>query len=625
MVTQDQVGDGRVAMHTARRHPPMPFTEADEESRQDRVVAGGDDQLMKLGVDPGELGDIVRRHRSVGVDVCPQLFDELVASPVAARQRSHRMALQQDPGVDHVARFPVADRDHQSAAFRVQPHPSLGLQTKEGLADRSTADRALRGDLTLADQLTAGDLVCENLLLDHAIYTLSSRFRVRMRHRHKMYPNTVRPPATLLDRSFGAVGHLGNYAPGPRRTTVTSTDGGARTGDAPYTEPTIADQPITDEEIFLSHVGGKLSVELRSPIDTQRDLSIAYTPGVAQVSRAIDADADLVNKYTWTDRLVAVVSDGTAVLGLGDIGPRASLPVMEGKSALFRTFAGLNSIPIVLDTKDPDEIVETLIRLRPSFGAVNLEDISAPRCFEIEQRVIEALDCPVMHDDQHGTAIVVLAALRGATKVLERDITKLRVIISGAGAAGVACAKILHAAGIEDIVVLDSKGIVSFHRDDLNEVKQELAEFTNPRAISGGPAEAFSGADVFVGVSAGKIAEELVATMAADPIIFAMSNPDPEIHPEVAAKYATVVATGRSDFPNQINNVLAFPGVFKGALDAGANRITERMKLAAADAIFSVVADELAADKIVPSPLDDRVAPAVAEAVAQAARAEGLH
>ncbi len=404
---------------------------------------------------------------------------------------------------------------------------------------------------------------------------------------------------------------------------MTSTED-TRMGDTPITEPTIADLPITDDEIFLAHAGGKLSVELRAPIDTQRDLSIAYTPGVAQVSRAIDTDATLVNKYTWTDRLVAVVSDGSAVLGLGDIGPRASLPVMEGKSALFRSFAGLNSIPIVLDTKDPDEIVETLIRLRPSFGAVNLEDISAPRCFEIERRVIEALDCPVMHDDQHGTAIVVLAALKGAVTHLGRDITTLRVVISGAGAAGVACANILLAVGITDVIVLDSKGIVSAGRDGLNESKAELASRTNPRGLTGGAVEALDGADVFIGVSAGLIPEEIIASMSDDSIVFALSNPDPEIHPEAAAKYAAVVATGRSDFPNQINNVLAFPGVFKGALDAGARRISEGMKIAAAEAIFSVAADDLRADRIVPSPLDDRVAPAVAAAVAKAAQDEGL-
>ncbi|KHO22512.1 NAD(P)-dependent malic enzyme [Mycolicibacterium setense] len=375
---------------------------------------------------------------------------------------------------------------------------------------------------------------------------------------------------------------------------------------------------IEDAEIFEHHEGGKLSVELKEPLDTQRALSIAYTPGVAQVSRAIATDHTLAAKYTWANRLVAVVSDGTAVLGLGDIGPAASLPVMEGKSALFKSFGGLNSIPIVLATKDPDEIVETLIRLRPTFGAVNLEDISAPRCFEIERRVIEALDCPVMHDDQHGTAIVVLAALLGATKVLERDIHSLRVVISGAGAAGVACANILLNKGISDVVVLDSQGIVHSGRDNLNSFKAELAGRTNPRKLTGGVAEALDGADVFLGVSAGVVPEELIATMAPNSIVFALSNPDPEIHPDAARKYAAVVATGRSDFPNQINNVLAFPGVFRGALDAGARRITEKMKVAAAEAIFSVVGDDLAVDHIVPSALDPRVGPAVAAAVAAA-------
>ncbi len=375
---------------------------------------------------------------------------------------------------------------------------------------------------------------------------------------------------------------------------------------------------IDDNEIFAAHEGGKLSVELKSPLDTQRALSIAYTPGVAQVSRAIAADATLAKRYTWANRLVAVISDGTAVLGLGDIGPSASLPVMEGKSALFKTFGGLDSIPIVLATKDPDEIVETIVRLRPTFGAVNLEDISAPRCFEIERRVIEALDCPVMHDDQHGTAIVVLAALLGASKVLERDMHNLKIVISGAGAAGIACANILVAKGIGDITVLDSRGIVHTGRNDLNPFKAELATRTNPRGLTGGTAEALTGADVFMGVSAGLVPEELIATMTPGGIVFAMSNPDPEIHPDVARKYAAVVATGRSDFPNQINNVLAFPGVFRGALDAGARRITEKMKVAAAEAIFSVVGDDLAVDHIVPSALDPRVSPAVAAAVAAA-------
>jgi malate dehydrogenase (oxaloacetate-decarboxylating) len=375
---------------------------------------------------------------------------------------------------------------------------------------------------------------------------------------------------------------------------------------------------LDDEEIFAAHLGGKLGVALRTPLDTERALSIAYTPGVAQVSRAIAADQTLAQRYTWSNRMVAVVSDGSAVLGLGDIGAAASLPVMEGKSALFKAFADLDSIPLVLNTKDPDEIVETLVRLRPTFGAVNLEDIAAPRCFEIERRLIEALDCPVMHDDQHGTAIVVLAALLGAAKVLDRDMASLRVAISGAGAAGVACAKILLAAGVRDITVLDSRGILHTDRDDLNTYKREMAEQTNPRGLTGGIAEALDGADVFLGLSAGVVPVDLVATMAPDAIVFALSNPDPEIHPDDARRYAAVVATGRSDFPNQINNVLAFPGVFRGALDANARRITERMKVAAAEAIFSVVGDDLSVDCIVPSVLDPRVAPAVAQAVADA-------
>jgi malate dehydrogenase (oxaloacetate-decarboxylating) len=348
-------------------------------------------------------------------------------------------------------------------------------------------------------------------------------------------------------------------------------------------------------------------------------LSIAYTPGVAQVSRAIAADHTLATRYTWANRLVAVVSDGSAVLGLGDIGPAASLPVMEGKCALFKEFGGLDAIPIVLDTKDPDAIVETLVRLRPTFGAVNLEDISAPRCFEIERRVIEALDCPVMHDDQHGTAVVVLSALMGASKVLGRDMTSLKVVVSGAGAAGVACSNLLLAMGVSDITVLDSRGILHTGRDGMNPVKADLAQRTNPRGLSGGMVEALDGADVFLGLSAGVVPEELIARMAPNGVVFALSNPDPEIHPHVAAKHAAVVATGRSDFPNQINNVLAFPGVFRGALDAGARRITEKMMVAAAEAIFSVVSRDLAPDRIVPSALDLRVGEAVAKAVALAA------
>jgi malate dehydrogenase (oxaloacetate-decarboxylating) len=373
-----------------------------------------------------------------------------------------------------------------------------------------------------------------------------------------------------------------------------------------------ADGVITDADIFEAHVGGKLSVGLTTPLDTQRSLSIACTPGVAQVSRAIAADHTLAAGYTWASRLVAVVSDGSAVLGLGDIGPAASLPVMEGKCGLFKEFAGLDAIPIVLDTKDPDEIIETLVRLRPTFGAVNLVDISAPRCFEIERRAVEALDCPVMHDDQHGTAIVVLAALMGASKLLGRDMSSLRVVVSGAGAAGVACSKLLLAMGVSDITVLDSRGILHSGRDDMNTVKADLARGTNPRGLTGGMVEALEGADAFLGLS-----------MAPGGIVFALSNPDPEIHPDVAAKYAAVVATGRSDFPNQINNALAFPGLFRGALDAGVRRITKKMMVAAATAILSVVSDDLAPDRIVPSPLDLRVGATVAAAVAGTADSSG--
>jgi malate dehydrogenase (oxaloacetate-decarboxylating) len=382
--------------------------------------------------------------------------------------------------------------------------------------------------------------------------------------------------------------------------------------------------PITDDEIFRAHEGGKLDVSVPRQITDSRALSIAYTPGVAKVSSAIAQDVELAKKYTWTNRLVAVVSDGTAVLGLGDIGPRAALPVMEGKAALFKTFGGLNSIPLVLDTTDVDEIVETLVRLRPSFGAVNLEDVAAPRCFELEKRLIEALDCPVMHDDQHGTAIILLAAIKGANAVLDKPIADQRIVIAGAGASGVACANILQSAGAGDLTVVDSRGILHEGRDGMNPVKAELAARTNKAGLRGGLAEALKGADVFVGLSGSTIAEELVATMASDSVVFALSNPTPEIHPDIARRHAAIVATGRSDFPNQINNSLAFPGVFRGALDAGARKITERMKLAAAEAIFAVAEEDLSADYIVPSAVDPRVAPEVAAAVANAAKEDGV-
>ena len=376
--------------------------------------------------------------------------------------------------------------------------------------------------------------------------------------------------------------------------------------------------------VFRTHEGGKLHVSSTLPLTDRDALSLAYTPGVAQVCTAIAEDPSLAARYTWRSRLVAVVSDGTAVLGLGDIGPAASLPVMEGKAALFAEFAGLNAVPIVLDTTDVDEIVETVVRIAPSFGGINLEDISAPRCFEIEARLRELLPIPVFHDDQHGTAIVVLAALRNAALLTGRTLGQLRVVVSGAGAAGVACTKILLAAGIGDVAVADSKGIVSADRGDLTPVKAELAALTNSSGLRGSFTDALRGADVFLGLSAGHVDEAAVSQMAPGAIVFALANPHPEVDPEVAHKYAAVVATGRSDLPNQINNVLAFPGVLAGAVDAGARQITEGMKLAAARALGDVVVGELAPDHIVPTPFDARVVKAVTTAVADQARADGV-
>ncbi|GLX51714.1 malate dehydrogenase [Streptomyces hygroscopicus subsp. hygroscopicus] len=397
----------------------------------------------------------------------------------------------------------------------------------------------------------------------------------------------------------------------PRSDVGTDQDGGA--------EPLDSFDPA-----FALHRGGKMAVQATVPIRDKDDLSLAYTPGVARVCTAIAEQPELVNDYTWKSSVVAVVTDGTAVLGLGDIGPQASLPVMEGKAILFKQFGGVDAVPIALDCTGVDEIVETVVRLAPSFGGVNLEDISAPRCFEIERRLQERLDIPVFHDDQHGTAVVTLAALRNAARLSGREIGQLRAVISGAGAAGVAISKMLIQAGIGDVAVADRKGVVSADREDLTPVKREVAGFTNKAGISGTLEDALKGADVFIGVSGGTVAEEAVASMAEGAFVFAMANPNPEVHPEVAHKYAAVVATGRSDFPNQINNVLAFPGIFAGALQVRASRITEGMKIAAAEALAAVVGDDLAADYVIPSPFDERVAPAVTAAVAAAARAEGV-
>ena len=377
--------------------------------------------------------------------------------------------------------------------------------------------------------------------------------------------------------------------------------------------------PITDEEVFDAHLGGKLTVGLTATIDNKRDLSIAYTPGVAKVCTAIHENPGVAETHTWANRLVVVVSDGTAVLGLGDIGPSASLPVMEGKSALFKRFAGLDSIPLVIDTHDVDEIVETLVRLKHSFGAVNLEDIAAPRCFELEDKLIEALEMPVMHDDQHGTAVVVLAALMNAAKVVGKNLADLKVVISGAGSAGLAVSDMLVHAGISNVIVLDSKGTLNRNRTDLSGKKQEVANQTNPENIEGKLSESLVGADAVIGLSTAKFDLVDLVKMSRDSIVFALSNPTPEVNPAEAREIAAVVATGRSDFPNQINNVLAFPGIFLGALDAKAKKITTEMKVAAAYAIAELVAEELSADFIIPSPFDERVTQAVADAVMRTA------
>ncbi len=379
------------------------------------------------------------------------------------------------------------------------------------------------------------------------------------------------------------------------------------------------------DPVYALHRHGKIEVRPTVRVRDREGLALAYTPGVAKISQAIAADASLAYEYTWKPNVVAVVSDGTAVLGLGDIGPLAALPVMEGKALLFKEFGGIDAVPIVLATTDVDAIVETVVNLAPGFGGINLEDISAPRCFEVEARLQERLDIPVFHDDQHGTAIVVLAALRNAARLTGRDLADLRVVMSGAGAAGQAIAGMLLEAGVGDLVVADSRGLIHVGRAGLTTSKVALAQRTNRTGLDGPIEAALAGADVFIGVSAGRIDEPAVASMAPGSFVFALANPDPEVDPEVAMRHAAVVATGRSDYPNQINNVLAFPGVFKGALSVRASRITEGMKLAAALALSAVVRDaELAADQVIPSVFDSRVTPAVAAAVAQAARDEGV-
>jgi malate dehydrogenase (oxaloacetate-decarboxylating) len=386
----------------------------------------------------------------------------------------------------------------------------------------------------------------------------------------------------------------------------------------------------TTDRTFLLHVGGKIEQHNKHPLKTRDDLSMVYTPGVARVCLAIADDEDKAFQYTIKRNTVAVVSDGTAVLGLGNIGPSAAMPVMEGKCCLFKEFAGVDAFPICLDTTDPEQIIHAVRLIAPAFGGINLEDISAPRCFEIEEQLKEQLDIPVFHDDQHGTAVVVMAALLNSVKLTGRRLEDLKVLVIGLGAAGIAVTRILLEAGVREIIGADSRGALHVQREDyldgsMNSVKRWFAEVTNPERRSGAPADVIDGTDLLVGVSGARaLPAEALARMNADAMVFAMANPNPEVNPEEAAPYVRIMATGRSDYPNQINNVLCFPGIFRGALDVRAPAITEEMKMAAARAIAEIIDEsELREDYIIPSVFNRDVAPAVAAAVADQARAAG--
>ncbi len=381
------------------------------------------------------------------------------------------------------------------------------------------------------------------------------------------------------------------------------------------------------DRVFLSHKGGKIEIRNKVPVTTRRDLSVVYTPGVARVCLAIDKDPDLAYSMTIKGNTVAVVSDGTAILGLGDLGPKAAMPVMEGKAMLFKAFGGVDAWPICLDTKDPDEIIAITKAIAPGFGGINLEDISAPRCFYIEEKLKKELDIPVFHDDQHGTAVVVLAAVLNATRIVKKDITDLKVVVLGVGAAGVACSKMLMAAGVKNIIGVDRAGIIHKGRTEgMNFMKEWFADNTNREGVSGTVSDAMEGADLFLGVAGpNMITVDDVKKMNRDPIVFAMANPDPEIRPELAAPHVAVMATGRSDFPNQINNVLCFPGLFRGVLDVRAREINEEMKLVAAQTIAAAVSrSELSAEYVIPSVFHPTVFKNVAREVAAAAIRTGV-
>jgi malate dehydrogenase (oxaloacetate-decarboxylating) len=457
-------------------------------------------------------------------------------------------------------------------------------------------------------------------------------YSITMRLRYPDGPGRLAKVSAAIGDAEGMIGAVdivdvrGGYVTRDFTVYARDVDHGERIVKHVQAVPEVEVQKTSDRT-FLLHLGGKIEVNSKVPVKTRDDLSMAYTPGVARVCRAIHQDSEAAFNLTIRRNTVAVVTDGSAVLGLGNIGPRAALPVMEGKALLFKEFGGVDAFPICLDTQDVRQIIDTVRFLAPTFGGINLEDISSPRCMEIEQTLAEQLDIPVFHDDQHGTAIVVLAALRNALKVAGKEIAEIRVTINGAGAAGIAIAKLLSSVGVNRIVLCDRSGAIYNGRtDNMNPVKQWIAQHTNPDRVSGSLSDSVTGADVFIGVSAPDVLKvDDIKRMASRPIVFALANPDPEIAPEAALPHVAVMATGRSDYPNQINNVLCFPGFFRGMLDVRAREVAEVMKIAAAEAIAGVIAEgEVLPDYIVPSVFDRRVATAVAEAVARAATDSGV-
>ncbi len=465
--------------------------------------------------------------------------------------------------------------------------------------------------------------------------TPSAQYRLSIRVKIGESSGTLGLLTSAIGQAGGIVGAVDIVevdASGSVRDIVVDASGRQHWTEILAAIETIDDARVIDttDRTFQLHVGGKIEQHNKHPLKTRDDLSMAYTPGVARVCTAIKDDPEKAFQYTIKRNTVAVVTDGTAVLGLGDIGPAAAMPVMEGKACLFKEFAGVDAFPICLNTKDPDEIVETVRMIATSFGGINLEDISAPRCFEIEDRLVADLDIPVFHDDQHGTAVVVMAALLNAVKLTSRRLEDLKVLVIGLGAAGIAVTKILLAAGVRDIIGADSRGALHIQREDyldgsMNHIKRWFAEVTNPDCRTGRPADVIDGADLLIGLSGARVMPaEALARMNSEAMVFAMANPNPEVSPEEAAPYVRIMATGRSDYPNQINNVLCFPGIFRGALDVRAPRITENMKMAAARAIAAIVPEEeLREDYIIPSVFNRDVAPAVAAAVADEARISG--